>query len=75
MNVQVLPMGMMVGTIVGKVAIITKEPMAHQVTIHLRTILTDGSLNRTFMNSRKSAIRTRTANEGNLEVAREDKTC
>ena len=69
---------MMEAIIAVKAATITLETMPKPATTHkMATQLTDVSLNRTFMNSRKPVIRIiRTAREGNLEAAREElKTC
>ena len=69
-------MEMTVETLAVRAVTTTRGPMAQQAIIHLKTILpTDVNLNRTFLNSRKPVIKTRTANEGNLEVVKEAKTC
>ena len=69
-------MEMTVETLAVRAVTTTRGPMAQQAIIHLKTILpTDVNLNRTFLNSRKPVIKTKTANEGNLEVDKEAKAC
>ena len=76
MNGTLHRMEMMVETIAVRAVTTTRQVTGQLETIQLKTTLPTGvNLNRTFMNSRKSVIKTRTANEGNLEVDRAVKTC
>ena len=70
------PLGMMAATIAARAATITQEATRKQATTRPKATQRMGvNLSRTFMNSRRSVIRTRTAREGNQGVAREAKPC